>query len=75
MTPLDAIMADDMPVPGRVAAEVTEETKGFDLAWNPCGLQTHGRTAAGMSLLLEQEPPPPLHILKAVRWNPPADDL
>ena len=64
--PLDAIMADDMPVPEQVTAEVIEKPKPVKLeSVQPAQAQAE---PPQMSLCWNRNRPP-LHIPKAPRWR------
>lgn len=64
--PLDAIMADDMPVPEQTTAEVVKKPK--TLCQNPCSLHRPRQNRRRMSLCWNRNRPP-LHIPKAARWR------
>ena len=64
--PLDAIMADDMPVPEQVTAEVVESLRR--LCWNPCSPRRPRQSRRRMSLCWNRNRLP-LRIPKAARWR------
>ncbi|MCO7110843.1 hypothetical protein NIA69_19210 [Gemmiger formicilis] len=64
--PLDAIMADDMPVPEQTTAEVVKSLRR--LCQNPCSLHRPRQNRRRMSLCWNRNRPP-LHIPKAARWR------
>ena len=64
--PLDAIMADDMPIPEQTTAEVVKSLRR--LCWNPCSLCRPRQNRRRMSLCWNRNLPP-LRIPKAPRWR------
>lgn len=64
--PLDAIMADDMPVPEQTTAEVVKSLRR--LCRNPYSLRRHRQNRRRMSLCWNRSRPP-LRIPKAPRWR------
>ncbi len=65
--PLDAIMADDMPIPEQTTAEVVEKAQK-PLYWNPCSPHRPRQNRRRMSSCWSRNRPP-LHIPKAPRWR------
>ena len=63
--PLDAIMADDMPIPEQVTAEVVEKPKAV-VPESVKPAQTPAEPPQNV-IVLEQDSP--LHIPKAARWR------